>query len=53
MGVEIEIDVDGDENSPQEILSMLIMKGYRISEFKMLEVGLEEVFMSVTKGVVQ
>jgi len=53
MGGEVEIDLDGDEDSPQEILSMLIMKGYRISEFKLQEVGLEEVFMSVTKGVVQ
>jgi ABC-2 type transport system ATP-binding protein len=53
MGDEIEIDVDGDENRPQEILSMLILKGYRISEFKLQEMGLEDVFMSVTKGVVQ
>lgn len=53
MGNEIEIDVDGDENTPQDILSALIIKGYRVAEFKLQQIGLEEVFMSVTKGVVQ
>jgi ABC-2 type transport system ATP-binding protein len=52
-GDEIGLDVDGTEDACCDLLATLIQRGYRILEFKLQRANLEEVFMNVTKGVVQ
>jgi ABC-2 type transport system ATP-binding protein len=52
-GNEIVIEVDGTEDACCDLLADLIHRRYRVLEFKLQRVNLEEVFMTVTKGVVQ
>jgi ABC-2 type transport system ATP-binding protein len=52
-GGEIALEVDGTEEACCDLLATLIQKGYRVLEFKLQRANLEEVFMNVTKGVVQ
>jgi ABC-2 type transport system ATP-binding protein len=52
-GAEIALEVDGTEDACCDLLAALIQKGYRILEFRLQRANLEEVFMNVTKGVVQ
>jgi ABC-2 type transport system ATP-binding protein len=52
-GSEITLEVDGTEEACCDLLATLIQKGYRILEFKLQRANLEEVFMNITKGVVQ
>jgi ABC-2 type transport system ATP-binding protein len=52
-GSEIALEVDGTEEACCDLLATLIQKGYRVLEFKLQRANLEEVFMNVTKGVVQ
>jgi ABC-2 type transport system ATP-binding protein len=53
VGNEIALDVDGTEDACCDLLATLIQRGYRVLEFKLQRANLEEVFMNVTKGVVQ
>jgi ABC-2 type transport system ATP-binding protein len=52
-GNEVVIEVDGTEDACCDLLAALIHKGYRVLEFKLQRVNLEEVFMTVTRGIVQ
>lgn len=52
-GREVEARIIGDEEVCADLLTALVQKGFRIVEFHQQKVGLEQVFMSVTKGTVQ
>jgi ABC-2 type transport system ATP-binding protein len=52
-GGEITLEVDGMEDACCDLLATLIQRGYRVLEFKLQRANLEEVFMNVTRGVVQ
>jgi ABC-2 type transport system ATP-binding protein len=52
-GGEITLEVDGTEDACCDLLATLIQRGYRVLEFKLQRANLEEVFMNVTRGVVQ
>jgi ABC-2 type transport system ATP-binding protein len=49
----VEADVSGSEENCCELLESLIQRGYRILEFRLRRVDLEQVFMTVTRGEVQ
>ena len=53
LGEEVEIQVDGDDESNIAILTHLVGKGFRIIDFRQRQMDLEDVFMTVTKGEVQ
>lgn len=53
VGEEVEIRVDGGEDTHSDILTHLIGKGFRIVDFRQRQMDLEDVFMTVTKGDVQ
>jgi ABC-2 type transport system ATP-binding protein len=53
VGEEVEIRVDGDDDTHSTILTHLIGKGFRIIDFRQRQMDLEDVFMTVTKGEVQ
>ena len=53
VGEEVEIRVDGNDDAPSAVLSHLVGKGFRIADFRHRQMGLEDVFMTVTKGEVQ
>lgn len=53
VGNELEVEVNGPESLCSDLLTVLIQKGYRISEFRHRRADLEDVFMSVTQGDVQ
>lgn len=53
VGGEMEIRIDGGDESHCEILSQLVAKQFRVVEFRQKQMGLEDVFMNVTKGEVQ
>ena len=53
LGNEIEVRIDGSEETCSNLLENLIRDGYRIVEFKQHNGDLESVFMNVTKGEVQ
>jgi ABC-2 type transport system ATP-binding protein len=52
-GDEIAFEVSGSDETCSDLLAELIRRDYRIIEFKQQRVNLEEIFMNVTKGVVQ
>ncbi len=52
VGDELEVELDGDEEAAAELLELLVGAGHRIVEFRPRRGGLEEVFMSVTRGEV-
>ena len=53
LGEEVEIQVDGDDESNIAIRTHLVGKGFRIIDFRQRQMDLEDVFMTVTKGEVQ
>jgi ABC-2 type transport system ATP-binding protein len=53
VGDFIHARVQGDEKACGELLAELLKRGLQILEFKQVNVGLEDLFMSVTKGDVQ
>ncbi len=53
VGGELEVDLAGGEDEAAELLAGLIAAGHRIVEFRPRRAGLEEVFLSVTRGEVQ
>ena len=52
-GSEIAFEVNGPEEVCCDLLATLVRQNYRILEFKQQRANLEEIFMNVTKGVVQ
>ncbi len=52
-GEEVEIDIEGGDDAQSDILAHLVGKGFRIADFHQRQMGLEDVFMTVTKGEVQ
>lgn len=52
-GGEIVIDVVGGDDTCCNILNSLVTRGYRIVEFRQEQSGLEDIFMSITGGMVQ
>ena len=52
-GDYVEADVIGDKDDCCELLAELLRRDFRILEFKQARRGLEQLFMSVTKGDVQ
>ncbi|MDX2040341.1 MAG: ABC transporter ATP-binding protein [Acidobacteriota bacterium] len=52
-GEEVAAEVSGTDEACAELLTTLIARGYRVVEFKQQRANLEEIFMNVTKGVVQ
>ncbi|MBN2642282.1 MAG: ABC transporter ATP-binding protein [Victivallales bacterium] len=52
-GSRIIARVKGADKECSELLSSLIASGCRVAEYKQQEVGLEELFMKITKGDVQ
>jgi ABC-2 type transport system ATP-binding protein len=53
VGEEVEIQMEGGDDVSSAILAHLIGKGFRIADFRQRHLGLEDVFMTVTKGEVQ
>jgi ABC-2 type transport system ATP-binding protein len=53
VGEEVEIQIEGGDDVSSAILIHLIGKGFRIADFRQRHLGLEDVFMTVTKGEVQ
>jgi ABC-2 type transport system ATP-binding protein len=49
----VEVDMMGTEEGCCDLLSGLVQGGFRIVEFRQRRAGLEEVFMTVTRGEVQ
>jgi ABC-2 type transport system ATP-binding protein len=52
VGGEVEIRIDGGDEVHSDILTHLIAKQFRVVEFRQKQMGLEDVFMNVTKGEV-
>ncbi len=52
-GPWVQARIDGDEAVGGKVLAELFRQGFEILEFKQEAAGLEELFMSVTKGEVQ
>ena len=53
VGAGVEADIEGADDACGHVLSELVAKGFVIAEFTHRRPGLEELFMSVTKGEVQ
>ncbi len=49
----VQVELMGGEEACWELLAHLVRNGQRVVEFHPLRVGLEEVFMNVTRGEVQ
>src|SRR5215813_10662780 len=52
-GDEVMAEVNGDDEALCALLATLVGRGHRVIEFRQQRANLEEIFMSVTKGVVQ
>jgi hypothetical protein len=52
-GEALRIETHGSEQEISDLLTELIRKGYRITEFRQEKAGLEDIFMNVTQGKVQ
>ena len=53
VGNEVEAEVLGPQEATCEVLAALVQRGFPILEFRQHRVGLEEMFMRLTKGEVQ
>lgn len=53
VGAEVAAEINGTEEACADLLAALLARGHRIVEFKQQRANLEEIFMNVTKGVVQ
>lgn len=49
-GKGIETEIEGGEKESHHVLTALIRSGVPVVEFKQLKAGLEDIFMSITKG---
>lgn len=50
LGKGVEADIDGDEKQSSVVLAELIRSGVPVIEYKQLKAGLEDIFMTITKG---
>ena len=46
----IEVDINGTEDDCAYMLTSLVKQGYKIIEVRHIKAGLEDIFMSITKG---
>ncbi|NLX04696.1 MAG: ABC transporter ATP-binding protein [Phycisphaerae bacterium] len=53
VGHELEVDLAGSDETCSDLLTQIVSRGYRIYEFRQRRVGLEQIFMTITKGEVQ
>ena len=52
-GADVAAEINGTDEACSDVLTALIGREYRVIEFKQQRANLEEIFMTVTKGVVQ
>lgn len=52
-GPEILFELDGDERAAATLLADLVREGYEVVEFRPVRAGLEDLFLTVTRGDVQ
>lgn len=52
-GADVAAEINGTDEACSDLLTALIGREYRVIEFKQQRANLEEIFMTVTKGVVQ
>jgi ABC-2 type transport system ATP-binding protein len=52
-GHELVVELAGDEDTACDLLHGLVAANFRIAEFRHKKAGLEDIFMTVTKGGVQ
>jgi len=52
-GPEILFELEGDDRAAAVLLTELIRHGYPLAEFRPLRAGLEDLFLTVTKGELQ
>jgi len=52
-GTHVEAEITGDEDDCCDLLAELLRRNFRVLEFKQVELGLEELFMTLTEGEVQ
>ncbi|HMV48354.1 MAG TPA: ABC transporter ATP-binding protein [Blastocatellia bacterium] len=52
-GSEIAAELSGADETCSDVLAAIVARGYRVVEFKQQRANLEELFMNVTRGVVQ
>jgi ABC-2 type transport system ATP-binding protein len=50
---EIHFELNGDESTACDLLGQLIVRGFKVVEFRQTKANLEDIFMNVTKGGVQ
>jgi ABC-2 type transport system ATP-binding protein len=53
VGEEVELQIEGGDDVASVVLAHIVGKGFRVADFHQRHVGLEDVFMTVTKGEVQ
>ena len=53
VGLLVEIDIEGGDEACARVLQDLITRGVKIVEFVHQRAGLEDLFMTITKGKVQ
>ncbi len=53
IGDEVGVEIEGDDDAWCNLLKELVTGDFRILEFRQRKAGLEELFMNVTKGMVQ
>lgn len=53
LGNEVEVQLEGGDETACEVLARLVQSGCQICEFRQAQTNLEDVFMHVTKGEVQ
>ena len=52
-GNELEVEVDGTEESSAALLREIVTRGFQVADFHHQRVDLEDIFMQLTKGDVQ
>lgn len=53
IGRQIEVQIAGDDETCGDLIANIIQSGFRLIEFHQRRAGLEDLFMTVTKGKVQ
>lgn len=53
VGNAVEADIEGTEQNCHIVLAELIKRGHKVVEFTHRRMGLEDIFMNVTKGMLQ
>jgi ABC-2 type transport system ATP-binding protein len=53
VGEALRVEIQGSDQEMSDLLTELIGKGYRLTEFRQEKAGLEDIFMNLTQGKVQ